>query len=402
MNTIRDNRNGDVVTFDFDNTIVKSFSNKTVDDVEQYQFGGVNKEIIKRIKRFKQSGKTVLIVTSRNKHLENDEYSVKTMLDRLKIEVDGIFYTNGEPKAQKLYELGSTLHYDDDPEEREAISAYKKLHKNFQITVKDPEELIEDIDEIAKGVIITSDHKILVAQRSDSYEWDAPGGHMQQGEEAPFAFWREVKEELGIEPKEVKFLDTRETTWKGVTKQSHYFFGRIDYASTELEGIINLQWEISDYFCDNHESVMRKIAGNATQNLENVMDMLYNQQEMIESYQPHSKNHIKKKKQYIELGKAKSTGAKGLERVKTLPRSKSAPVGFGAIGESRQESDKKTIKIAIITDLDEKKKRKKRKKKKKTSNRKSALWPYVGSIGHSSNHDDTDGGGSDGDGGGGE
>ena len=41
---IKDNRNGDVVTFDFDNTVVKSFLNKTVDGVENYQFGGINKE----------------------------------------------------------------------------------------------------------------------------------------------------------------------------------------------------------------------------------------------------------------------------------------------------------------------------------------------------------------------
>ena len=84
------------------NTVVKSFLNKTVDGIEQYQFGGVNKEIIKRIKSFKQAGKTVLIVTSRDKHLEDDESSVKNMLDRLEIEVDGIFYTNGEPESAKI------------------------------------------------------------------------------------------------------------------------------------------------------------------------------------------------------------------------------------------------------------------------------------------------------------
>ena len=52
MGKLKDNRNGDVVTFDFDNTIVKSFVNKTADGQEHYQFGGVNKEIIKRIKSF--------------------------------------------------------------------------------------------------------------------------------------------------------------------------------------------------------------------------------------------------------------------------------------------------------------------------------------------------------------
>jgi hypothetical protein len=77
FNKAKDNRNGDVVTFDFDHTVVKSFLNKTVDGEEQYQFGGINKEIVKRIKSFKQSGKTVFIVTSRDQGLESDESSVK-------------------------------------------------------------------------------------------------------------------------------------------------------------------------------------------------------------------------------------------------------------------------------------------------------------------------------------
>ena len=342
-----DNRNGDVVTFDFDNTIVKSFLNKTADGEERYQFGGVNKEIIKRIKSFKQSGKTVFVVTSRDAHMEDAETSVKSILSRLKIDVDAVFYTNGELKARKLYELGSTLHYDDDPKEREAIEAYKKLHKDFKIVVKDPEDLIKDIEEISKGVILTSDFKILIAQRSDSYEWDAPGGHIQDGEEAPFAFWREIKEELGLEVKEVQYLDTLETTWKGITKQSHYFFGRIDYSSDELEGVINLQWEVSDYFCGDHEEVMRKIAGNATQNLENVMQMLQMQQELLESYQPHSKNHRTKKRTMIGLGGSKTTGAKGLKRVKNFKRSKSAPAGFGALEEDGNQLPSKKIKIFI-------------------------------------------------------
>ena len=83
---IKDNRNGDVVTFDFDNTIIKSFLNKTVDGQEQYQFGGVNEEIIKRIKKFKAAGKTVLIVTARDNALEVPETSVKTLLNQLDLD----------------------------------------------------------------------------------------------------------------------------------------------------------------------------------------------------------------------------------------------------------------------------------------------------------------------------
>ena len=347
FNRIKDGRNGDVVTFDFDQTVVKSFLNQTEDGQEIYQYGGVNKEIIKRIKAFKRAGKTVLIVTSRDNHLEDGESSVKALLKKLKIDVDGVFYTNGEPKAQKLYELGSTLHFDDDPEEHNAINAYKNLHKDFNITVKYPDDLIKDIDSVAKGAILTSDNKILIAQRSDSYEWDAPGGHVMEGEEANYAFWREIKEELGIKVEEVRFLDHTETTWKGVTKDTFYFYGRIDHRSDELEGIINLQWEVAEYMCEDWEEIQRKSKGNQTQHLENVLNLLQSQQEIIESYQPHSKRHKIKKRRIVGLGGSKTTGAKGLKRVSDFNRSKSAPAGFGVLEEEADEKPTKTYKIII-------------------------------------------------------
>lgn len=409
---IKDNRNGDVVTFDFDNTIIKSFLNKNVDGQEQYEFGGVNEEIIKRIAKFKSAGKTVLVVTSRDSHLEVPETSVKTLLDRLNVEVDGIFYTNGEPKARKLYELGSTLHYDDDPAEREAIEAYKNLHPDFNILSKDPEELLKDIEEIAKGIIMTADDKFIIGQRSDSYEWDAPGGHVQQGEEAVYAFWREVKEEFGIEVQEVQYLDTLETTWKGVSKPSHYFLGRIDKTCDELEGVIVLQWEIEDYFCGDYEEIIRKTKKNCTQNLKNVLSMVEMQQEIIQEYQKTSKrikNHSVNKRIIVGLGGSKTTGAKGLKRIRDFSRSKSAPAGFGgSLEESNDDDDRKprkTIKISIVSDIDERKKRKKSKKKKKSKPRKAtrgvgSYFPYFdmydgGSTGGS------DGGIGGGDGGGG-
>lgn len=396
MSGLKDNRNGKVVTFDFDHTIVKSFLNKTVDGEEQYSFGGINKEIIKRIKKFKQSGTTVFIVTSRDVGLEHGESAIKTILPQLEIEVDAVFYTNGEPKAQKLYELGSRLHYDDDPAEHEAIKAYKNLHPDFEIEVKYPDDLIKDIEAVAKGVIVTSDYKLIMAQRSDSYEWDAPGGHLQDGEEANYAFWREVKEELGLEVQEVQFLDNVTTTWRGVDKDTYYFFGRIDYSSEEIEGVIDLQWEVSEYFCGDWEELMRECKGNATQHLENVLQLLEMQQELIESYQPHSKNHAIKKRRIIGLGGSKTTGAKGLSRVSDFKRAKSAPPGFGVLEEENEEAPKKKYKIKIKTELDEKKRKKKRKKKKKSTKRKGSYWPFWGFGSDSSDGD------SGGDGGGGE
>jgi hypothetical protein len=201
---------------------------------------------------------------------------------------------------------------------------------------------------------------------------------------------------LGIKVNEVTFLDRIDTTWKGETKDTYYFFGRTNYSSEELEGVINLQWEVSDYFCGSYDEVMQKVGQNGTQHFDNVMQMIENQQEMIESYQPHSKNHAVKKRRIIGLGDAKSTGATGLKRVSDFSRAKSAPPGFGVLEEESVEKPTKKFKIKIKQDLDEKKRKKKKKKKKKSKKRRATYWPYWGFS------TDSDAGDFGGDGGGGE
>ena len=391
MSSLKDSRNGKVVTFDFDNTIVKSFYNKSANGEEIYQFGGVNKEIIKRIAAFKKSGTTVFVVTARDNGLEVGDSKVENLLRRLKIEVDGIFYTNGQAKAQKLYELGSRLHYDDDPKEHDAIKSLRDVYPDFDIAVKYPDEIIEDIDEIAKGVIVTSDGHFIIAQRSDSYEWDSIGGHLMDGEEAPVAFWRETKEEMGLEIEEVTWLDTLKTTWKGKTKPSHYFVGKTGFASNELEHEIDLQWELADYYCGSIEDIRQKCKKNMTQNLKNALDLVEKQSDVLDldqiqerRLQPHEKGHKRKKKRIIGLGGSKTTGAKGLSRVKDFSRSKSAPAGFGVLEEESDDKPTKKVKISIVSDLDERKRRKRKKKK-------ADYFPYW-ALSSDSNGSDGDGG----------
>jgi 8-oxo-dGTP pyrophosphatase MutT (NUDIX family) len=410
MKKLNENKNGKVITFDFDNTIVKSFENSNDGMEIQYQFGGLNPQIIARIKKFKKEGYTVLVVTSRNVALEVPESSVKTMLKNLDLEVDGIFYTNGQPKAQKLYELGSSLHYDDDPKEHEAIKAYSKLHKDFGISVKYPDELLSDINEIAKGLILTSDGKFIIVQRSDSYEWDSAGGHLMQGEEPIFAFWREVKEEIDLLVKNVEYMDSRMTIWQKQKKLVHYFIGTVDLSSEELDGAIKLQWELADYFCGDLNEIDETMNSSygSTQNLKNAVSIFLEQGDLlleIEKYQKKMiKKHSRMKKRVIGLGGSKTTGATGLKRVKNFKRSKSAP----PIGEEKDPEKEKKIKISIVDELDEKKKRKKRRKGKKPgpkkgSKRKKRSNKYhwgVGSWWYGSGYgDNSDGGG---DGGGGE
>ena len=393
MNNLNENKNGKVITFDFDNTIVKSYEESNDGDETIYRYGGVNKQIIARIKKFKQSGATVLVVTSRSQALEVPESSVRVMLNRLKINVDGIFYTNGNKKAQKLYELGSSLHYDDDPSEREAIEAYKQLHPS-DIVVKNPDELLNDINTISKGLLITTDGKIIIAQRSDSLEWDAPGGHLMEGEEANFAFYREVLEELSLKAKKIDYLATQDITWKGNTKPVHYFVGYVPYSSDELEGVIQLQWEVESYFSGNIEEIEQKMGEGATQNLENALRYLKDQDLVLEERAyPHSDSHATKKRRLVGMGGSKTTGAAGLKRLKNFERSKSAPAGFGVLEEDSEKKTKK-IKIKIVSNVEEKKKRKRRKKRRKNYGN---MFPYIGGTTISSTEN-----GEGGDGGGGE
>jgi len=388
MKKLNENKNGRVVTFDFDNTIIKSFPNINDGMHIDYEFGGLNKEIIKRIKKFKDGGATVLVVSSRNVHQEEPESSIDSLLKRLDLDVDGVFYTNGQPKAQKLYELGSTLHYDDDPREHEAIKAYSGLHQNFGITVKYPDDLLSDINEVAKGIIATSDGNFVIVQRSDTGEWDAPGGHLFEGEEPAYAFYREVQEELGLDVTNVQHLQTMDTVWKKKEQLVHYFISSVPYTCEEIGGSIDLQWELSNYYCGSLTTIEEKLSSRegSTQNLKNLIGIMEQSGLLLERekfQQKMYKNHAKMKKRLIGLGGSKTTGAKGLKRIKIFRRSKSAPAGFGAMGEEKKPKPKRKIKIKIKQKMDEKKRKKTRKKKKATKKYHWNVpgWVYGGGYG---------------------
>jgi 8-oxo-dGTP diphosphatase len=57
---------------------------------------------------------------------------------------------------------------------------------------------------VAVGVILDTDHKILLARRAEGAHqgglWEFPGGKVEPGESLHAALTRELREELGIEP----------------------------------------------------------------------------------------------------------------------------------------------------------------------------------------------------------
>jgi putative (di)nucleoside polyphosphate hydrolase len=53
-------------------------------------------------------------------------------------------------------------------------------------------------------IVINQDNKLLLAQRSGQNAWQFPQGGVQQGEKLYQALYRELKEELGLDPADVK------------------------------------------------------------------------------------------------------------------------------------------------------------------------------------------------------
>jgi len=107
-----------VVTFDFDDTLALS----NWDEEEgNWAHIGPHKSFIDKLQQYKNKGNTVYVVTSRNEKYESqalenpNQKAVQEFLDEHGINVDGVYFTNGQSKIETLLQLGSTIHHDDDP-----------------------------------------------------------------------------------------------------------------------------------------------------------------------------------------------------------------------------------------------------------------------------------------------
>ena len=141
-----------VVTFDFDDTLSLSHWGEEEDE---WVHDGPHQPFIEKIKKHKAAGDTVLVVTSRHEKYESralenpNQRSVQEFLEQYGISVDGIHFTNGQPKIETLLKLNSSRHHDDDPEDiRDA------KENGIEAIVSDPygdyEELRADMEKEAE------------------------------------------------------------------------------------------------------------------------------------------------------------------------------------------------------------------------------------------------------------
>ena len=382
-----------VISFDFDNTLVKSYPDFDDDGELIYINGGSNATMINLMKHLiDDPSKKVYLVTSRSEEFDQKtpEQSVKAQLDKLGVRPDGIFFTNSQPKVIKLKELGVEIHSDDDRMEHGDIqgSGIQSFY---------PDDFLEDTNQVSKVVAVTLDNKVLVLKRADTGEFDLPGGHGKSGETPEFTAIRETLEETGLDLFGIKEITAKDVEFKGRKEQITYFYAKLNNTSEMLIDDVDLDVEenIEFYFVEPQN--INEFMSNATNNLKNVANDIKSLtlDEQIEPFQRKmAAKHRKLKKRLIGLGgNRKKVGP--YNQNPPYERSKSAPPGFGALGEVNLEK-KRRIKVKINQNLDEKrkKKRKKRKKRRKRAGY-GGYYPY---------YDLYDGSGGDGggDGGGGE
>lgn len=98
-----------------------------------------------------------------------------------------------------------------------------------------------------KAVILNSDGKILAVKRGKTAPfhaslWDLPGGILDFGEDAYLSIKREIKEEVGIEVKDLELFDV-ETHVNGEDN----FWVTLAYKTNIDQGDIKLSYEHSEH-----------------------------------------------------------------------------------------------------------------------------------------------------------
>lgn len=365
------------ISFDFDNTIAMSFMTY-VDDKPIPVFQSYNDKIIKKIKKHIKGGDDIYIVTARTKTLEQyfPDQTVEKHLEKLGLKEyfwpDRVIFTSGGQKVDILHKLGVEKHYDDSIEEH-----FDALGAKYQII--QPLDDFKDSETVGKVVIYDKSGRILLLKRSDEgHLWDLPGGHVKNVEVArghqglDDGTEREVFEETGIMIPFLKELMVYDFNHKGLVHKIHMFLSQIDDISPHVRLDLQDHMENIDYKWVTIEELEGKISKSTT-NLRKAYDELVIKDQIFEENEPFQlamkKNHRNMKRKLLGLGKNKHFGGgKGHKRAK-MSRSKSAPPGFGAIGEEKEEkiSKMKKIKVKIIEkteELDEKRKKKRKKRKK--------------------------------------
>jgi 8-oxo-dGTP diphosphatase len=314
------------VSFDFDDTLALSYMDA---DSGQYVYTGPHKEMVTRMKKFiNHPSYLVYVVTSRFEEEEKDVHEkhpegkkIKDFLNENKLIVDGVFFTDGALKIDKLKELKVFLHHDDDPEEINAIRS-----GGIEAIVSDPYGDYEkmkttlkeknDINKKVAKVVMYDGNKILILKRAEEKNsWDLPGGHLEEGESTEEGAVRETKEETNLDIKELQHVSKD----KRIT---FYTCGRPNgKIKLQKEEHTDYKWiESSDLEDYNMKEILKKAVRKAKKINEDFQQSV-------------KKGHRKMKIRLIGKG-GNDYVIKGMEKP-SYTRAKSAAAGFGGLEEKK-------------------------------------------------------------------
>lgn len=99
-----------------------------------------------------------------------------------------------------------------------------------------------------KAIVFNSEGKLLTLFRTETAParpntWDLPGGDLDFGEEPDKAILREIKEETGLDVKEIKIFDVE----AHVIKEENIHWVTLGFCCTTLETDVILSYEHNDY-----------------------------------------------------------------------------------------------------------------------------------------------------------
>ena len=98
--------------------------------------------------------------------------------------------------------------------------------------------IISNRPKVGVGVIIIKDNKVLLGKRKGSHgagSWSFPGGHLEFNEEIEECAVREVREETGIEIKNIRRLTFTNDIFEKEKKHYVTLFVISDYASGKVK-----------------------------------------------------------------------------------------------------------------------------------------------------------------------